>query len=203
VKLKSRCRLEEFLPRLFFYFARSVSMRVSVVLPVSLVAGVLLGLSANSFGQEIVPITATLPIKAVGDSCAELNLGTTANPNLVAAEGVAITADRSVLLTCQSGVWAKQISSRGLYSCESGTAVNWWTVCVERATGQIFSSYSAVNKGTRVMTGWPSDWASGLVDFDCNLDTSTGTLNTSCQETSGTRVCRAASAATAWSCYNW
>lgn len=86
-------------------------MKTTKALPVTLLTAALMAFAAGASGQEIVPITATLPIKAVGDSCTELNLGTTANPNLIAAEGVAITADRASLLTCQSGVWAKQQSN--------------------------------------------------------------------------------------------
>jgi hypothetical protein len=88
-------------------------MKTTKALPMSLLTAALMTFAAGVSGQEIVPITATLPIKAVGEACAELNLGTTANPNLVAAEGVAITSDRSSLLTCQSGMWAKQVSSSG------------------------------------------------------------------------------------------
>lgn len=73
----------------------------------------------NSFAQEVIPITATLPIKAVGNSCSELTLGTTAYPNLIASEGIAITADRTSLLTCQSGQWKK---SSGVSGGNCGTS---------------------------------------------------------------------------------
>lgn len=86
-------------------------MKTTKALPMSLLTAALMAFAAGASGQEVVPITATLPIKAVGDSCTELNLGTTANPNLIAAEGVAITADRASLLTCQVGVWKKQASN--------------------------------------------------------------------------------------------
>lgn len=45
--------------------------------------------------------TASLPIKNIGDACTSTTSGTA--PNQTADEGTAITADRSSLLTCQSG----------------------------------------------------------------------------------------------------
>lgn len=54
----------------------------------------------------IVQATASLPIKAVGDACTASTTGTA--PNQSAGEGTAITADRTLLLSCQSGSWAKQ-----------------------------------------------------------------------------------------------
>lgn len=48
----------------------------------------------------VVQAVASLPIKAVGDTC-------TASGTTTANEGTAITADRTMLLTCQSGKWAK------------------------------------------------------------------------------------------------
>jgi len=51
----------------------------------------------------IIQATATLSIKTVGDACTVNTSGT--NPNQSAAEGTAITLDRTLILTCQSGVW--------------------------------------------------------------------------------------------------
>lgn len=49
----------------------------------------------------IVQATASLPVKAVGDACTSVTTGTA--PNTMADERTAITADRTLLLTCQSG----------------------------------------------------------------------------------------------------
>ena len=49
----------------------------------------------------IVQATASLPIKAPGDSCSATTSGTA--PNQTAGEGTAITVDRTLLLSCQSG----------------------------------------------------------------------------------------------------
>lgn len=57
----------------------------------------------------IVQATAALPIKAVGDTCAASTSG--AAPSQTSGEGIAILADRSSLLTCQSGVWTISKSS--------------------------------------------------------------------------------------------
>ena len=54
----------------------------------------------------IIQATATLQVKAPGDACTAATSGTA--PNQSADEGTAITADRTTLLTCQSGVWAQQ-----------------------------------------------------------------------------------------------
>ncbi|MEM8519091.1 hypothetical protein, partial [Janthinobacterium sp. CAN_S7] len=62
-------------------------------------------LSANTNTQPpsiIIQATASLPIKVVGDPCTASTTGS--NPNQTANEGAAITADRSLLLSCQSGV---------------------------------------------------------------------------------------------------
>jgi len=53
----------------------------------------------------IIQATASLPIKAVGDACTSSTSGTA--PNQSAGEGTAITADRTLILSCQSGIWAK------------------------------------------------------------------------------------------------
>jgi hypothetical protein len=114
-------------------------MKTLKVLPISLLASVLMTVTASALGQEVIPITATLPIKAAGDSCAELNLGTTANPNLIAAEGVAITSDRASLLTCQAGTWAKQKS--GGYGCFNITLAG-------DPYSQIYRAFGAIATGT-------------------------------------------------------
>ena len=57
----------------------------------------------------IVQATASLPIKTIGEACTAMTSG--ASPNQTADEGTAITADRSSLLTCQGGVWGKQVDS--------------------------------------------------------------------------------------------
>lgn len=54
----------------------------------------------------MIMATATLPIKVEGSVCNPVSSGV--SPNEMADEGIAITADRSVLLSCQSGVWGKQ-----------------------------------------------------------------------------------------------
>lgn len=53
----------------------------------------------------IVQATASIPIKVVGTPCTPSTTGTP--PSETADEGTAILADRSSLLTCQSGMWAK------------------------------------------------------------------------------------------------
>jgi len=54
----------------------------------------------------IVQATASLPIKSIGDVCTETTTGTA--PTQSASEGTAITADRTLLLSCQSGLWTAQ-----------------------------------------------------------------------------------------------
>ena len=57
----------------------------------------------------IVQATASLPIKAIGDGCTSSTSG--GYPNQTAGEGTAILADRTALLTCQSGVWRPMVDS--------------------------------------------------------------------------------------------
>lgn len=66
--------------------------------------GAVAKLNQNAVTQPptvIVQATASLPIKAVGDPCVAKTTGTA--PDQTADEGNAITADRSSLLSCQSG----------------------------------------------------------------------------------------------------
>lgn len=83
--------------------------------------------SANTQAPTVVvQATASLPIKAVGDACTASTSGTA--PNQTAGEGTAITADRSMLLTCQSGVWAKQGSGLGNFTFKvPGVSSPYWT----------------------------------------------------------------------------
>jgi hypothetical protein len=53
----------------------------------------------------IVQATASLPIKTAGSTCVSNTTGTA--PNQTAGEGTAILADRTNLLTCQSGLWTR------------------------------------------------------------------------------------------------
>jgi len=61
----------------------------------------------------IVQATTTLPIHAVGDACTATTSGT--SPNQTDGEGIAITLDRTSLLTCQSGLWSAQQNNMGGY----------------------------------------------------------------------------------------
>lgn len=74
-------------------------------------------LGANTSTQSptiVIQATASLPIKAVGEACTANTSGT--NPNQLASEGTAITADRSSLLSCQSGAWLAMSNT-----CPAGT----------------------------------------------------------------------------------
>lgn len=133
-------------------------MKTTKALPVTLLTAALMTFAAGASGQEVVPITATLPIKAVGDSCTELNLGTAANPNLIAAEGVAITADRASLLTCQSGVWAANGGGGGGYGCYMITLSGDPYAKVYRAWGTINSNkFTGIISAPGEYTGWFQD----------------------------------------------
>lgn len=95
----------------------------------------------------------------MGDSCAELSLGTTAYPNLIAAEGVAITAGRSMLLTCQSGLWKRANSGNVptlTYRREDATTnddIGWHHMC--SAGMQNIDSDASGNAGYVYITAGP------------------------------------------------
>lgn len=60
-------------------------------------------------GANATTPSVTIPVKTVGEPCVSANLGNL--PNQSAAEGQAITADRTSLLTCQSSQWQKPANS--------------------------------------------------------------------------------------------
>lgn len=76
----------------------------------------------------IVQATASLPIKAVGDACTQTTTGTA--PSQSADEGTAITADRSLILTCQSGNKWKSAAASGL-----GVGQTWHNLTGTRVSG--------------------------------------------------------------------
>jgi len=76
----------------------------------------------------IIQATASLPIHAAGDAC------TAADVSSAAGEGIAITEDRTLLLSCQSGSWAKAVAGVGstiepacLGSCTPPSCPAGWT----------------------------------------------------------------------------
>lgn len=70
----------------------------------------------------VVQATATLPIHAIGDACTASTTGIA--PNQIDGEGISITLDRTSLLTCQSGVWAKQSANGVSLSSSWNTLFN-------------------------------------------------------------------------------
>lgn len=78
--------------------------------------------SATQPATIVVQATATLPIRAEGDPCTQATSGV--SPNQFADEGQAITADRTKILTCRSGVWT---ASSGLSSVMSVSSGGWKT----------------------------------------------------------------------------
>jgi len=59
----------------------------------------------------LVQATTTLPIKSIGDACTATTTGS--YPNQTATESIAITADRSTLLSCQNGVYRPSTGDSG------------------------------------------------------------------------------------------
>lgn len=97
--------------------------------------------STNSQPPTIlVQATASLPVKVEGSACTAATSGTA--PNQTADEGTAITADRSVLLSCQSGVWAKQSSG--------GSGIGAWTFQV---AGNSMLGTGSYNSSTGTFSG--------------------------------------------------
>lgn len=70
------------------------------------VASAMVNASTSTQPPAIIKGSVSLPIKAEGDPC-------TPSGTEEADEGIAITVDRSLLLSCQSGTWAKQAVSAG------------------------------------------------------------------------------------------
>lgn len=92
----------------------------------------------------IVQATASLPIKAVGDACSQTTSGT--SPNQSADEGTAITADRSLILSCQSGTWGKSAGG-GIFDPAPGT-----TLTCSMGGGSAFSTAYARNQNGSLQT---------------------------------------------------
>lgn len=87
----------------------------------------------------VVLATASLPIRAVGDTCVAKTTGSASDQ--VADEGTAITADRAALLTCQSGKWGKSQSTSGSVSLTSLESYKGKTTVVANSDGTCPSSY--------------------------------------------------------------
>ena len=81
----------------------------------------------------VVLATASLPIRAVGSTCATITTGSGAEQ--IADEGTAVTADRSALLTCQSGKWGKSQSTSGSVSLTSLESYKGKTTVVGNSDG--------------------------------------------------------------------
>lgn len=118
----------------------------------------------------VVQATASMPIKAVGDTCTAVTSGT--SPNQTADENHAITADRTSLLTCQSGAWAKPSGGGTVAYSQWGMVyggkctVNsysspstYFRFCFVAATNTI-TGYQYLANGTLIGTSSPY--------FDCN-----------------------------------
>lgn len=119
----------------------------------------------------IFQATASLPIKNAGDVCTASTSGTA--PNQSADEGTAITADRSTLLSCQSGVW-KRTGSVGLVAYADWATVfggrctiklrpnasTWYQLCYVSASNTI-SAYLYINGGNDLLQSFSPQ-------FDCS-----------------------------------
>lgn len=105
----------------------------------------------------IIQATASLPIKGVGDPCTSSTTGTAAAPT--AAEGTAILADRSALLTCQSGVWTATISQGQKYDCMIDANYP-MELCINKANGFMTMTVNGGSKQTMAMGNtWPLGWS--------------------------------------------
>jgi hypothetical protein len=129
----------------------------SIILPLVFV----LPASAQSWQKQG---TVSVPIVALGSACNGAN------------DTIGLTADRTQLLTCQSGAWAKQVSASSALT--DPTFCNAWVfqgnrvhACVYKSTGTVrYVDMSAMTNGTNstvTKTGWPVEFATGSEAFSC------------------------------------
>jgi hypothetical protein len=129
------------------------------------VAGIVLPLlfmlpaSAQSWQKQG---TVSVPIVALGSACNGAN------------DTIGLTADRTQLLTCQSGAWSKQASTAAAVAVESnqcdgiynGSQI--FSICVSLASGSLYYSGHATSGIIHIgSAGWPGDWAAGTTKTHC------------------------------------
>ncbi|WNV05874.1 hypothetical protein RP726_05535 [Candidatus Methylospira mobilis] len=106
----------------------------------------------------IVQATATMPIHAVGDPCTASTTGT--SPNQLDAEFIAITLDRTQILTCQNSRWVAQGSSHAIatalglntamwpdhfYGCGNGNLSEIFTLVATNVGPPIYQGFAGTN----------------------------------------------------------